>query len=56
MFDPYGSLTALTFRRVEFTDRMLHLIWETKKKLSLDDSEGAEGLTIRSIVGGDREV
>ena len=28
-FDPYGSLTALTLRRVQFTDRILHVIRET---------------------------
>ena len=27
-FDPYGSLSALAVRRVEFTDRILHLIRE----------------------------
>ena len=31
-FDPYGSLRVLTLRRVEFTDRILHIIRETKKK------------------------
>ena len=28
-FDPYGSLSALAVRRVEFTDRILHLIRKT---------------------------
>ena len=28
-FDPYGSLSALTFRRVHFTDRRLRVIRET---------------------------
>ena len=42
-FDSYGSLSALTLRRVQFTDRILHLIWETYKKSSFDDSEGGEG-------------
>ena len=28
-FDPYGSLSALTLRRVQFTDRILHVIRET---------------------------
>ena len=28
-FHPYGSLSALTLRRVQFTDRILHLIRET---------------------------
>ena len=28
-FDPYGSLNALTLRRIQFTDRILHLIRET---------------------------
>ena len=29
LFDPYGWLIALTLRRVQFTDRILHLIRET---------------------------
>ena len=28
-FDPYGSLSGLTLRKVEFTDRILYLIRET---------------------------
>ena len=28
-FDPYGWLIALTLRRVQFRDRILHLIRET---------------------------
>ena len=28
-FDPYGSLSALTLRRVHFTERRLHVIRET---------------------------
>ena len=28
-FDPYGSLSALLLRRVQFTDRRLHVLRET---------------------------
>ena len=28
-FDPYGSLSMLTLRRIQLTDRILHLIKET---------------------------
>ena len=50
LFDPYGSLRCLTLRRVEFTDRILHLIRDTlKKSMLLTTVRGAECLTIRSI-------
>ena len=39
-FVPYASLSALTLRRVQFTDRILHVI-----RSLLIDIEGAEGLT-----------
>ena len=40
-FDPYGSLSGLTLRRVLFTDGMLHLIRDTwKKKNCFTDSSG----------------
>ena len=38
-FDPYGSLSALTLRRVQFTDRILHVIRETWKKQDFMISE-----------------
>ena len=47
--DPYGSLSGLTLRRVLFTDRILHLIRETKKTKPFDIVRGAKGLTVRSI-------
>ena len=40
---------GLTLRRVQFTDRILHLIRGLRKKAPFHDSMGAEGLTIRSI-------
>ena len=43
-FDPYGSLNVLTLRGVRFTDGILHLIRETKKRSSFDDSEGGRRL------------
>ena len=48
-FDPYGSLSGLTLRRVLFTDGILHLIRDTWKKTALQIVRGSEGLTIRSI-------
>ena len=48
-FDPYGSLSGLTLRRVLFTDGILHVIRDTEKKTALQIVRGSEGLTIRSI-------
>ena len=42
-FDPYGSLSVLTLRRIQFMDRILHLIRETEKNL-FDVSEGGRRL------------
>ena len=41
-FDPYGSLSALTLRRVQFTDRILHVIRRLREKVVVNDSEGTE--------------
>ena len=43
-FDPYGWLSALTVRRVQFTNRILHLIRETEKRNVFYDCEGLRGL------------
>ena len=43
-FDPYGSLSGLTLRRVLLTDCILHLTRET-----FDIVRGAKGLAVRSI-------
>ena len=43
-FDPYGSLSGLTLRRVLFTDGILHLIRDTLKKTAFQIVRGSEGL------------